>query len=200
MSIVMGVIHMLVGIFLSLLNAIHFGHGIDIIGEFIPQMIFMLCLFGYMCFLIIFKWCTYWTTTPPFILNVMIDMFLQPYTVTPENQMFEGQFYVQVICLISAVIAVPWMLATKPLYLKNKHKRKMLAKPVNASEDEDHDDGEPFDYGEILVKQIIHTIEFVLGAISNTASYLRLWALSLAHSELSQVFLSKSSCSNIFSW
>jgi len=198
---------MSLGIFISALNAIHFRKLYNFLFEFIPQVLFLGCTFGYMCFLIIYKWCINWPLTtsyplgPPNLLNVMINMFESPGR-TGNYTLYEDQEYIELAFLLTALLSVPIMLFVKPYLIKRDHEAQERYRLLNSNENEEEvvtpsasggghgEHGEEWDFSEIMVHQIIHTIEFVLGAVSNTASYLRLWALSLAHSELSSVFMS----------
>lgn len=210
LSVIFGLVQMVLGIILSALNAKHFRKPYNFFFEFIPQMIFMLGIFGYMVFLIFYKWTIPWTNllipgspepcptlqghSPPNILNVVIQMFLSPFSSNPAYTFYSSQKTVQMVLLFAALASVPVMLGMKPFFLWRDHQKKLArrgnyhAVPVAEEEEEAGEHGEEFEFSEIMVHQIIHTIEFVLGAVSNTASYLRLWALSLAHSELAAVF------------
>ncbi|KAL3903468.1 MAG: hypothetical protein SGPRY_011663 [Prymnesium sp.] len=208
-SIVFGVAQMTLGICLSLFNAREFKDRRSILFGVLPELTFFLCIFGYLVFLIIRKWAIDWPNygqPPPSLLNVLISMFMSPTTYTEPGRLFEGQEKVQLCLLLAAVTAVPFLLLPKPLlYLLDQ---RALAKAKEREEE-----GTPYrsmempaaeeaagggggeeeegDFSEVMVHQVIHTIEFVLGSISNTASYLRLWALSLAHSQLSELFWDK---------
>lgn len=134
----------------------------------------------------------------------MINMFLHIGTVECSDLLYEGQPQLQMVLVALAGISVPWMLCLKPLilYMQLPPDEPEHA-PLLANEHHSHDDysGEKekshdhghgdHDFGEVVIHQMIHTIEYVLGTISNTASYLRLWALSLAHAELADVFWNK---------
>ncbi|KHN33443.1 V-type proton ATPase subunit a1-like [Glycine soja] len=198
MSILFGVAHMNLGIILSYFNAHFFQNSLDIRYQFVPQMIFLNSLFGYLSVLIVIKWCT---GSQADLYHVMIYMFLSPTDNLGENQLFWGQRPLQIVLLLLAVIAVPWMLFPKPFILKKLHTERFQGRSygiLNTSEvdleaepDSARQHHEEFNFSEVFVHQMIHAIEFVLGSVSNTASYLRLWALSLAHSELSTVFYEK---------
>lgn len=71
---------MTLGIFCKGLNCIHRSSALDFIFEFIPQLIFLLCLFGFMDLLIVLKWLTNWegnSHNAPSIISQMINVALK---------------------------------------------------------------------------------------------------------------------------
>uniref|UniRef100_A0A1I8F8N0 V-type proton ATPase subunit a n=1 Tax=Macrostomum lignano TaxID=282301 RepID=A0A1I8F8N0_9PLAT len=198
-SVVLGVIHMVFGVCVGLTNHLYRRDFLSVIGEFVPQLLFMMAMFGYLVILIVYKWIAYSgqnSNCAPNLLIGLINMFLVKYQDPPENcdVIYHGYKPVQIVLLLLIVICVPWMLLTKPLVLRARHKNRQhqhqLRGPARRHPSVTSRSTaacSQFDIGEIFVHQTIHTIEYCLGCISNTASYLRLWALSLAHAQLSEV-------------
>jgi V-type H+-transporting ATPase subunit a len=236
---------MTLGIVLRGLNNLFFGDYLGFFLEFIPQLIFMVLLFGYMIALIFIKWNTDYTgntENAPSIITILMNLALKngsvdgkPVWTTVEDEEKANKifFYISLLC-------IPIILLPKPIIqiIRNEKFKNFCKLNINLGEDENselpylnkdvlkkedeiqpllcEDDlqnseikfntekkayykklmnqkpGKEESPSDIFVHQIIETIEFVLGCISNTASYLRLWALSLAHSQLSKVFFEKS--------
>ncbi|CAG5122024.1 unnamed protein product [Candidula unifasciata] len=260
MAIILGVIHMLFGVCLSVFNHLHFRSYIDIFVKFIPELLFLGCLFGYLVAMIFYKWIMFdasRASCAPALLIHYINMFMFKYTspingelCDPNLTFYKGQDTTQYIMFFLAILSIPVLLIAKPVYVvvtrRSRAKKSDSYHPsdplifnevppedseitlqvyqnINQGfQDDGHDsfgNGHPKEgptngtavavahdqqapaqshgggghghgdeeTSEMIIHQVIETIEFCLGCISHTASYLRLWALSLAHAQLSEV-------------
>ncbi|CAJ0931186.1 unnamed protein product, partial [Mesorhabditis belari] len=249
LSVILGISQMTFGVLLSFQNYKFRNSKIDILTVFIPQIVFMSCIFIYLCLEIIMKWLFFWvrpgyvfgqyypgSNCAPSLLIGLINMFMfkgrdagfidmsqkgppgQPgktHDACYLVQWYPGQGYVEAILVLIAVTCIPIMLFGKPIHflLEQKKKKKEAAERISvranvlseegevvingADHKGDHGDHQGGDhgggdhhgenFGDVMVHQAIHSIEYVLGCVSHTASYLRLWALSLAHAQLSEV-------------
>ncbi|XP_063619224.1 V-type proton ATPase 116 kDa subunit a 1-like isoform X1 [Cydia splendana] len=141
----------------------------------------------------------------PSILITFINMMLFKVDANDPSRemcaqnmtMYAGQLGLQKFFVVVALLCVPVMLLGKPYFIMQEQKKRARAGHVSieAGAENGSAGGAPLpaaqhhdeDITEVFIHQAIHTIEYVLGSISHTASYLRLWALSLAHAQLAEV-------------
>ena len=266
LSIIVGVLHMMLGIFIRGINNINAKNHTAFYFEFIPQFLFMGLMFGYLISMIFYKWGTDYdsnTHEAPSLLTIMINMAIKLGEIDgkPLFESFMGfsQESINRLILFICVLLIPIMLLVKPInFYMRKVKTKgikyrndgvSLIKNENKNDDNininindnnninndydiNNDDNmnlnnsgdyslslsqesaikpnelyselyatqkikykeeakTKYQFIELFIGQLIEVIEYVLGTVSNTASYLRLWALSLAHTALSHVFIEK---------
>ncbi|KAK0090199.1 hypothetical protein PV325_002269 [Microctonus aethiopoides] len=216
-SIIFGILHMIFGVVIGLKNHLYFKKRLNITCEFIPQIIFLVFIFWYLTLLMFIKWVNYSATNipelgpscAPSVLITFINMVLMKGSDPPNKtdvlkcdpMMFSGQEGLQKFLIVIALLCVPWMLFAKPYLILRQKKMQHQQLNTHGMENGDIENGaaqqnptetsgnkeDENDTSEIFIYQGIHTIEYVLGSVSHTASYLRLWALSLAHAQLSEV-------------
>ncbi|KAI5641381.1 hypothetical protein NE865_06419 [Phthorimaea operculella] len=214
LSIIIGIVHMMFGLWLSLFNHIHFKKYYAIPLEFIPQIIILTSLFVWLVIMVFLKWIFYGPKKrniklqpgcAPSILILFIDMCLFRTTKVEKDSvcdpyMFKGQAIVQKVLVLLTLLSIPILLFGSPIYLLKTNKKKRVHAEDELKEFQrlktklDLDASGQIEkhyiqqvehysesFGDLMIHQGVHTIEYVLSTISHTASYLRLWALSLAH-------------------
>lgn len=135
LSIIFGVSHMIFGVCMNLINYKHFNQMINVVLEFLPRILFLVLLFGYLVFLMFFKWVKYSAqstdiTLQPRCAPSVLILFIEMMMMTPEpkkedgdlspciHTMYEGEKSVEMAFLLIALVCIPWMLLAKPLYIQ----------------------------------------------------------------------------------
>jgi V-type H+-transporting ATPase subunit a len=128
-SVILGVLQMSLGICMKAFNAVHFKSKLDFFFEFVPQIILMMVLFGFMDLLIICKWLTDFKGREhmaPSVITTMIDMALNGGAIAPGTQAVvvsdSFQQGISIAFLLIALVCVPSMLFPKPLYIDKMNK------------------------------------------------------------------------------
>ena len=96
-------------------NHLHFKKPVDIWAGFVPQMIFLQSIFGYLVVCILYKWSVDWSKSSvpaPSLLTMIINMFLSPGDV--QTPLYPGQAFVQGVLLLAAAACIPVLLVVKP--------------------------------------------------------------------------------------
>ena len=130
---------MLIGICIKGLNAIYFDRKLDFYHEFIPQVLLLTCMFGYMDWMIVAKWTTNWDGREgdaPSIVNKMIQLFLNfgEHTTDNEVDLLPDQIWLNKLMLLVIVVAPPWILFAKPYILYKQHEELMKEKEDNGGD------------------------------------------------------------------
>eukprot|EP00792_Barthelona_sp_PAP020_P002434 TRINITY_DN13931_c0_g1_i1.p1 TRINITY_DN13931_c0_g1~~TRINITY_DN13931_c0_g1_i1.p1 ORF type:complete len:798 (+),score=185.39 TRINITY_DN13931_c0_g1_i1:40-2433(+) len=205
-SIIFGVSQMFLGLFLSLANLIREGKISNIFLVFIPQFILLFGTFGWLVLLIFVKWCTHIDVS---LLQILMDFIMEQGSLKDSPEFFPGHQAIQTCLFYLVLISVFVLFLGEPLYHTFVHSKPK--KPENVVENVSQDFIELSHFSNdmqrkaevlgmaspeksiekeeesIWMSAVIEAIEFTLACLSHTASYLRLWALSLAHSQLSDV-------------
>jgi len=81
-----------------MLNHLEFKDWVSLVFEWIPQVIFMLSFFVYMCWIILYKWCINWdhkNYAAPSLITVLVDFVLNAGNVTKDETQLYGNILFQ---------------------------------------------------------------------------------------------------------
>ncbi len=119
LSVIIGALHMLLGIVLKGTNCVHFGKIAEFFLEFLPQLVFMGVLSGYLITVIVLKWATDWTSVhqrAPSLISQVLRIALPSTDLGPVplygTLQFQDTVHFSILCIAGG--AFVFMLVIKP--------------------------------------------------------------------------------------